>query len=382
MKFQQLSFSILSLLIVFSSCSGNTEKSENQAELTQEIILTEADLFVSTIIKSFLKGSEDASKKEANELFLNGLDSYKNKKDLKEAQMLFTTSLIKYPTPVAYYELGNVFMDKKEYQKALDAYKMAESIGYEPFSKVLYNIACSYSQLDSLELSGNYLEYAIQAGYTNIDNLNKDKDLAKLRENWRYSYHVKKGLAGVSNADNLFWVHFKKQFNTVSLPYQLENLKKKIKFSGTDFISYDYEKYISEMRDEKFSRDVSKGYYYYAQLPERDKFVSLIYATKEEFLGENAPIMFRLATFTHEGKLIDKMVIAGRLYGDDPLLMFSIDKNWNFTITSYETEYKKNPSEHGYENNPIVSKTEIEKNHYVLTENGKIENKSKVLASR
>lgn len=362
-----ISFSIFGLV----SCSSDAGK--NAQELTEKtsILLEESDLFLSEKIKEFLKQNTE-SDKEANELFLKGLDAYKNQKDLKEAKSLFISSLLKHPSAVTYYELGNIHMDLKDYPKALECYQMAEKIGYEPFSKVLYNLACVYSQLDSLELAGNFLEYSIQAGYTNIDNINKDKDLTKLRETWRFSYHLKQGLSGVSDADNLFWLQFKKQFTATSLPLTIGETKKRLKFTDEMRISYDYEKYITEMRDAKFSREVSQGFYYYVQLPDNEKYVTLIYVSKEEFLGDEAPLLYRLVTFSHEGKLIDKLTIAGRNYFDDPLLMCSIDKKSKITITSFETTYKKDPNEHGYENNPVVSKKEIKKEEFIIDKSGKI----------
>jgi tetratricopeptide (TPR) repeat protein len=370
MNTQQLLFAFL-ILVGLASCASDTGK--NSESLTQKtaILLEEGDLFLAEKIQAFLKQNTE-SNKEANELFLNGLDAYKNKKDLQEAKALFMASLLIQPSAVTYYELGNIHMDLKDYAKALECYQMAEKIGYEPFSKVLYNLACVYSQLDSLELAGNFLEYSIQAGYTNIDNINKDKDLAKLRETWRFSYHLKQGLSGVSDADNLFWLQFKKQFTATSLPLTIGETKKRLQFTDEMRISYDYEKYITEMRDAKFSREVSQGFYYFAQLPDNEKYVTLIYVSKEEFLGDEAPLLYRLVTFSHDGKLIDKLTIAGRNYFNDPLLACSIDKKSKITITSFETTYKKDPEEHGYENNPVVSKKELKKETYIIDKGGKI----------
>ena len=52
-----------------------------------------------------------------------------------------------------------------------------------------------YSLQEEAELAGKYLEYSLQAGYNNLDQINKDSDLAELRD----THYFKKA---VSSSDH------------------------------------------------------------------------------------------------------------------------------------------------------------------------------------
>lgn len=368
-------FVILSLLFVglkfFSACTNSVAQSKSHKHV--DFVLTEEELFQGEKIELFLK-NEKKSTKEAKAEFLEGLDLYKNKKDKKNAFKKFVKSILKEPTSIAYYELGNVLLDSKQYKEAIKAYGLSEQLGYEPFSKVLYNMACAYSLSKDQEMAGQYLEYAIQAGYSNIDQIDKDPDLALLRKNeYVFNTHLKSGLNGVSDSENLFWLQFKKQFSKSKLPLNLNPFMDKKVVEELTIVSYDFEKYIAEMRDGKFSREVSKGFYYYANVKETDKYVALIYLVKDEYMGDLAPVAYRLVTFTHDGTLIDKKEIAGSESLLDEVKVAAIDKNLMIKIDHFAIKYKKNTEEFGFEDNPIVSKELSKTEKFFIMDSGKIE---------
>ena len=311
---------------------------------------------------------------ESNKLFLSALDEFKNKKNLSAAKEGFKASIAAYPNAKSYYELGNVFMEMKNYQAALDAYSLAEKLGYEPFSKVMFNVACAYSQLKNFPMSADYLQFAIQSGYVNIDNIEKDKDLANLREKEPYLFkkYMDLGLSGVSDVENLHWLQFKRMFVQASFPINLNMEQGKVVYDDKNRISYDYERFVSEMRNERFSRDVSKGFYNFVQVAEKPNYVALIYVIREEFNGDQSPLTYRLVTFSKTGKLIDKKTIAGREDYSEMLKMCTINKDLTFTITNYETTFEKDPEEEGYYENPIVSKKKIDSEKYRIDASGKI----------
>lgn len=367
----KLFVSAFSLALFFAACGTNPNPNGNRYSNIRVDELTENDMFTYVKVKSYLE--QQQSKADKDHSFLKGIDAFKNKKDLDSAEYYLTSSILLSPTSLAYYELGNVSMDQKNYKKAIYAYEMAERLGYEPFSKVLYNIACAHSLEGDAELAGQYLEYAIQAGYSNIDNINEDEDLAYLRENrYLFNTHLNQGLKGLSNAENLFWLQFKRKFNKTPFPLKLDENLDLLLLNDETRISYDFEKYIAEMRDEKFSREVSKGFYYLADIKETSGYTVLVYVIKEEFYGDEAPLTFRLATFTNEGKLIDKKEIAGRSDFSKPLKSAVIKSDMSIVITSYETEFEKDPEEEGYHDNAVSKKTKIGEESYTIDSKGKI----------
>ena len=179
---------VVALILIFSlSNCGEPSVVKNITTKIERIPveLTEDDLFKGNKIMAFLE-NEIKFLQQANELFLKGLNSFRNEKDLDSAHYYLQNSILTEPSAKAYFELGNVYMDKKEYPSALLAFGVAEQLNYEPFSKILYNKACLYSMQEEEAMAAKYLEFALQAGYNNIEHINKDEDLDKLRKTRHY----------------------------------------------------------------------------------------------------------------------------------------------------------------------------------------------------
>lgn len=359
------------LVIILFACGNPAPIKQDVQEEKEEFVLSESDIFAGDKIQQFLQNDLTFTE-EANRFFLKGLNAFKNDKDLDSAKTYFQRSILKTPTAKAYYELGNVLMEKRDYSNSLKAYGLAEQLGFEPYSKILYNTSCVYSLKKDNEMSAKYLEFALQAGYSNLNNINNDPDLKNLRESYYYDVALKSGLKGMSEPEKLFWLQFKRLFPKLNKPVTFDPYDAKVSTEDLEFISYDFEKYIAEMRDEKFSREVSKSFYYYGLLNENDEFVTLIYIVKDDYLGDDSPLIYRLATFDHSGKLIDKMEIAGRADLSQPLKLASVDNKMNITIESFETKYEKDPEEFGYYENKIVGKEKISIEYYKIGGNGKI----------
>jgi len=357
--------------LILVACGDPAQQGKEVQEERIDVTLSDDDIYTSNKILAFLENTTKYLE-EANSYFLKGVDAYRNKKNLDSAQYYFRHSIVKEPTAKAYFELGNVYFDRKDFKQAELSYGMAEKLDYQPFSKILYNKACMYSMQEEPELAGQYLEYAIQAGYSNLDHINKDEDLDNLRDTYYYRKAIDKGLRGMSNAENLFWLQFQKQFEKIELPKKLKNIMTQEELDQLQFISYDYEKYISEMRDGMFSREVSKGFYYFAEPYETKEYVALVYIVRDEFMGDMAPILYRLATFDHEGKLIDKRVIGGRELFESDLLEATLKKGGVIEVTVKEPVYEKDPEEEGYYDNPIIETKVVGKQRFVIKSNGKI----------
>jgi tetratricopeptide (TPR) repeat protein len=379
----------LYLLVVFSvlitSC-GNPSPTKSVGETpinpVEQIRLSKGDLFDGEKVRLFLFQNPIESK-ESNKLFLAALDEFKNKKNLNSASEGFMAAIAAYPNSKSYYELGNVYMETKNYKDALKAYSLAEKLGYEPFSKVMFNIACTYSQLKKYDLSANYLQYAIQSGYSNMENIEKDEDLEGLRTEspWTYRQKLNMALEGMSNIENLQWLQFKRNFMQAMFPLNLNTEQGKLIFDDKNRISYDFERFVAEMRDEKFSREVSKGFYFFQQVTETKDFVALIYVVRDEFSGDQSPLTYRLVTFSNTGKIIDKMEIAGREDFSEMLKLCLFKKDLSFAVTYYTTEFEKDPNEEGYYDNPIVSKEKVKSEKYRISAKGIIESVDEVIAS-
>ncbi|HPD17778.1 MAG TPA: tetratricopeptide repeat protein [Planctomycetota bacterium] len=87
--------------------------------------------------------------------------------------------------------LGNSYLERSEYEKALEQYKKA--IELEPKNSiVLYNVACTYSRMKKIEEALDALERAVECGYRDVGWMEKDADLDNLRDEARYKALVRR----------------------------------------------------------------------------------------------------------------------------------------------------------------------------------------------
>ena len=117
--------------ISISSCGDPAQSTITKVETKiLPVEISEADLFKGNKIVAFLN-NETKFISESNALFLKGLNKFKNEKNLDSANYYLRQSILKEPTGKAYYELGNVFMDMKNYDKALLSFGMAEQLDFQ-----------------------------------------------------------------------------------------------------------------------------------------------------------------------------------------------------------------------------------------------------------
>jgi hypothetical protein len=140
-------------------------------------------------------------------------------------------------------------------------------------------------------------------------------------------------------------------------------------------IAYDFEPFVSEMVNPNFSREVGDEFYYVALLKETSDYVALIYAGKQ-VMYNNPPVYHILATYNHEGKLIDKVEIGGYHYYADPVKSYSITEDLAIVVNEYEIKYAKDVEEFGYEENPIESNELLNTRKFQITAKGKIKQTS------
>ncbi|MBV8254592.1 MAG: hypothetical protein JO154_18465 [Chitinophaga sp.] len=307
--------------------------------------------------------------KNAEKEFLEALDLYRNKKKAGQSIPLFKSSILKQPQAKAYYELGNALLDGGKYKEAIQSFDMAEQLNYTPLHKLLYNKACAYSLDNNEEKGMYYLVSAIEFGYTNLDNIMKDKDLANLRKNsYRFTTSVKEALSGHGDPEKLQWTMYYRGFKQVNFPLTLDkSYATKQEFKD---IPYDFEKYVSEMRNAKFERETGSAFYYVGLIKSDSTFRTVCYAVNDkEIEGYNWPYYF-LASYAPSGKLIDKLMIAGQQLDEDPYKVGVVNANGEITVTAYKMEYEKDVTKTPFNENKEKSSTEIKKDFYSISADG------------
>jgi len=70
----------------------------------------------------------------------------------------------------------------------------------------IYNLACCYGQIGKAELAAKYLIRAVNAGYTNLDQIKKDNDFNKVRGNENFKNNVKKIENWIGNLGSTIYI--------------------------------------------------------------------------------------------------------------------------------------------------------------------------------
>ena len=105
---------------------------------------------------------------------------------------------------------------------------------------------------------------------------------------------------------------------------------------------------------------------------ENENFVAVVYIVKDEFMGEFAPLTYMMATFTHDGRLIDKEKIGGRSSLSDAMLISTLQPNRTIKGEIREPIYEKDPDDHGYYDNKMTSSKLVGRKNFKISNSGEI----------
>lgn len=369
-------FAVCALLV---SCHGNG--GENNAGKKARLSLS--SIFNPDSVKwvaANTGGKSNAAEKE----FLKAIDIYRNQKNPAGSIEKFKKAILLQPQAKSYYELGNALLDSRNAADAIHAYEMAELLDYKPLSKLLYNKACAFSVYQNKDSAKYYLLAAIEFGYNNLNNVLKDPDLEFVRtEMPGFKSAVMEAFSGAGDPEKLEWNLYATQFKPLTMPLTID--KAYAKELGENFISYDFEMYVAEMRDAKFSRDVGSSFYYVGEVKKTTDFKTLIYAISDAYMAEDekltdVPCYYYMVSYTNSGKLIDKILVAGQQKYDGPFRKAVIAGGGDIELTDYKIEYEKDPEKDGFKDNPEKSRTEIKKETFVVTADGHFSPKTQQLA--
>ena len=179
-------------LFSFNACThpGHVQPSSSAAKLT------EASLYNIDSIRFDLSTASASDSELAN-------DEYKEaiaERNVEKSIEAFKTSVTNFPTAVGYAGLGNALVVIKNYKEALQAYRVASLLNYQPMYEIMYNNSAVYSMLPDTGLCADkvtrlkdsfalhYMEVALQMGYPKPENFLKDPafNSLKLNNDWQF----------------------------------------------------------------------------------------------------------------------------------------------------------------------------------------------------
>lgn len=375
---------------IFAAAACQQGDKKKSATTAGAYTLTEAYHLDADSVARFA-AREDLAENEADRLFRQAIDKYRNEKDPAAALPLFRQSILKAPRAAAFFEYGNALSELGNGDKslqsdmstrqALQAYHIAEMLGYKPLSKLLYNTACIYAKHNQTDSAFHFLVSAIEFGYTNTDQIYNDKDLANLRAiRWQFDREVNAALSGASDPEKLLWKLFARGFQPLELPvvFDLHYVEGKT----FEDVTYDFEKFIPEMRNAKFSRDVGSEYYYVGSVQSTPQFTLLTYAVRDVMMDEDAPLCYYLVSFDASGKLLDKLIVGGHRILDEPFRVGRITGNGDVEVKNFAVRYEKDPAKEGYTDNKMAEMNEVSVEYFAITPEGRITPKSAPLAMK
>ncbi|MGV3539623.1 MAG: hypothetical protein ACO1OQ_07420 [Rufibacter sp.] len=280
--------------------------------------LTDQDMYHASMVEDAIFDAEelapDSVRLQSRQLFLRGIDLYKNKQKPEEAVALFKASILLYPEAKTYYELGNALLASKNYVEAKQALEVAEHLQFQPQANVYFAKAVVFDRLRYMGLEKaerNYdLYQAFEAGFTDTALVLKDQSLRKeyLEEEFQEMLTRLRISKIRENAGDLYSL-FLKSFQQVKQPFEIP--VEQVNMKGYDkSISYDFQKYIPEMQNTSFGRDVSHDFFYVAKVAESPAYTALVYSSVSFQEEEMQPVLTKLVTYSPKGKVISSLLFS------------------------------------------------------------------------
>jgi tetratricopeptide (TPR) repeat protein len=363
--------------------------------------ITADDMYNSDAVSDFLFDSEemnvDSLKNRSHQLFLHGIDLYKNKKDPAAAIEPFRQSILKYPDAKTYYELGCALLDansnaerESESQhstgisEAKKSLEMAENLNFQPKYMINYQMACNdylenglegYDESQGDDEEGwpqciTDLYEAFNNGFTDTAMLRADKRINKVLETKSYKRMYIQAFASKTGAkpQTLFDL-YKKAFPQIQQPFEI----KPEQVGMGDYkqtISYEFVKFIPEMENTSFGRSVSNDYFYVGRVAETPLYTALIYSSIS-FMGEEMqPVYTKLVTYTPEGKIIDTRIFACQA-SIEKIKTGKIENN-RITLEDFKRTWKYPIDKVPIDSNKVANYESISKATFILNDSGRI----------
>lgn len=381
-------FNLSFLVITLLCCFGCGHSPKNQVAKVKLQKLTEDKLYDNELVNDVIFDAEelgiDSIKNKSRELFLKAIDLYKNKKTLYAAVRSFKASLLIFPDAKTYYELGNALLDintKELLKEANQAYDVALSIQFQLKSNIYYKQACAYYLLSkfSTEKESGYLnsafydlQDAFRYGFTDTILLAKDwrlKGITNLPKYHELMINLKANQLTKMEGNSLFNL-FKNAFPNGN--NELVISKEDVEMEGyKESISYDFARFIPEMQNTNFGRDVSHDYFYVAKVKETELYTALVY-NSISFWGEDMqPVNTTLAVYNNAtGEIISRKPIACQCSAER--VRTSAINNGEIVLEDYNRVWESPITEVSFEENKIKDYVLLSKATFTIDEFGKI----------
>jgi hypothetical protein len=285
------------------------------------------------------------------------IDQFKKTKDTAGSIPLFKEAILLKPTAKAYFELSGALLATYNKEEAIQALHIAERLGYSPLANVMIRYCYAYSLMtgpygaDSFgDTAIRYMQLALQMGYARPQDFLQRGYFPTLARSGGFAKAFSDALGGMAGRDpqKSLWDSYAGQFPEVPLPLAI-NLPWIKSHPLDDAISFEFQKFIPEMREGKFDRGGGTVYYYIALIRKSPAFTAVVYGEQYEdddseeaaeadssnqAVHEQTTVtsVFSLVTYDGQGKIIDRLRVAGRDGQETSFKAFAIQPNLHFQV--------------------------------------------------
>ncbi len=373
MKYNSISKPAFLVLILLTSACKKEIKTEYILKINlypfDSTKIFDAD-YISDYNFDLNEANIDSIQKISKKHFLTAIDLFKNKKNPKASIPYFRKSIYLFPEPKTYFELANAMLETKEplqIDLASRIYYVLERLNFKPKSNLEYlHLVVNY--YDNIYDDSREEKIKIQRNEDVINLMirglrNGDYDLAKVQADERINFILKNPyftlkynefLASNLNDEkkgsydpfNEFVSLFPKIQGTFITTTANPNLS-----NYTNSIPYSFSKYIPEMENTSFGREVSNDFFYVVNLKNTDTYTALLYKSVSFWGSYGAPVYIMLATYNIKGEQLSKVMFSCDCsYTKFKTATFQNDV---ISISDYERIWQKPLKEYSVEENSV-----------------------------
>jgi len=193
---------------------------------------------------------------------------YKKGSDTAGSIRLFKTAILLKPTAKAYFDLAGALLATRQYSEGLKALEVAEALGYTPLANVMFRDAYAWANMpDEKDATTNadaavqYMELAIQMGYAHPRQFLSRAMFPNISNSHSFDAVFTSALSGGTTSDPKIslWDGYEGQFPELQLPLVInrtwiQNHKRET------IIDLQYERFVPELREARFSREGGNTY--------------------------------------------------------------------------------------------------------------------------
>jgi tetratricopeptide (TPR) repeat protein len=196
-------------LIIFILLFGCNKKTptETKTDIKQENEVKEEipdNIFTLKFYEYKRNNATDDEKSKSNDFWNKAQTEHRKLKKYDTSIDLYLKAINLYPKPEYYFEMGNAYIDLKQYSKAILSYRFAVKLDIDKKDKIYYNAACAASLDNQIDNAYEYLEKAMEYGYNNHSQILNDSDLINLRTDKQFFRFALDHNINVKISENVF----------------------------------------------------------------------------------------------------------------------------------------------------------------------------------